>query len=219
MNSIEMSGIGMTSRRTRERLITRLRERGIEDQSVLDVMRDMPRHLFIEEAMAHRAYEDVSLPIGFNQTISQPYIVALMTQLLLADGPKKKVLEVGTGSGYQTAVLAALVDNVYSLERIDELQSKARQRLRRLKYYNVSFRHADGNLGWPEQAPFDGILSAAAPSQLPPELMNQLAIGGTLVCPVGERKQALMVVTRTEKGFVEKNVVDVCFVPFLPGVV
>lgn len=218
MNSIELTGIGMTSQRTRERLIKRLQTQGVDDTAVLDVMRNTPRHLFVDEALSHRAYEDVALPIGFNQTISQPYIVGLMTQLLLSAGPRHKVLEVGTGSGYQTAVLAQLVDNVYSLERIKALHEKARQRLRRLKHYNVTLRHSDGTQGWPDHAPFDGILSAAAPSQLPESLLEQLAVGGILVSPVGDKQQALTVVKRTEQGLETQKIVDVCFVPFVSGV-
>jgi protein-L-isoaspartate(D-aspartate) O-methyltransferase len=218
MNNTQLAGIGMTSQRTRERLIRRLQEQGIDNPAVIDVMRNTPRHIFVDEALSHRAYEDVALPIGYSQTISQPYIVALMTQLLLEDGPKKKVLEIGTGSGYQTAVLAQLVDSVFSVERIKILQEKARERIRRLKLRNVSFRYSDGGLGWPEKAPFDGILSAASPAQIPQELLDQLAVGGTLVTPVGEESQELVVVRRTEKGFERQKVIDVRFVPLRSGV-
>ena len=218
MNSLELAGIGMTSQRTRERLIRRLQEQGIDDRQVIDVMRSTPRHIFIDEALSHRAYEDVALPIGYNQTISQPYIVALMTQLLLADGPKQKVLEIGTGSGYQTAILAQLVDSVFSVERIKILQERARQRLNKLKLRNVSFRYSDGGYGWPDKAPFDGILSAASPAEIPQELLDQLAVGGTLVTPVGDNHQELVVVKRTNDGFERQKVADVCFVPLRSGV-
>lgn len=218
MNDTQLAGIGMTSQRTRERLIRRLQEQGIDDQAVIDVMRNTPRHIFVDEALAHRAYEDVALPIGYSQTISQPYIVAFMTQLLLEDGPKEKVLEIGTGSGYQTAVLAQLVGSVFSVERIKILQEKARERIRRLKLRNVSFRYSDGGLGWPEKARFDGILSAASPAQIPQDLLDQLAVGGTLVTPVGEDRQELVVVKRTQSGFERQKVIDVRFVPLRSGV-
>lgn len=220
MTDLELQGIGMTSRRTRERLIARLREQGIADQRVLDVILGTPRHLFLDEALAHRAYEDTALPIGFNQTISQPYIVARMTELLLAEGPLNKVLEVGTGSGYQTAVLAQLVEQVYSVERIRPLQEKARQRLQRLKLWNVRLRHSDGGMGWPDQAPFDGILVTAAPEQVPDELLEQLAIGGRLVIPVGgEQQQLKLIVRRDERNFETCVLEGVRFVPLLSGTV
>lgn len=218
MKNTQLAGIGMTSQRTRERLIRRLQEQGIDNPAVIDVMRNTPRHIFVDEALSHRAYEDVSLPIGYSQTISQPFIVALMTQLLLADGPKEKVLEIGTGSGYQTAVLAQLVGSVFSVERIKILQEKARSRARLLKLRNVSFRYSDGGMGWSEKAPFDGILSAASPAELPQELLDQLAIGGTLVSPVGEDQQELVVIRRTENGFEREKVTDVRFVPLRSGV-
>ena len=208
----------MTSQRTRERLIRRLEEQGINDAQVIEVMRSTPRHIFVDEALSHRAYEDVALPIGYNQTISQPYIVALMTQLLLEDGPKERVLEIGTGSGYQTAILAQLVGSVFSVERIKILQEKARQRMSRLKLRNVSFRYSDGGLGWPDRAPFDGILCAASPAEVPKELLEQLAVGGTLVMPVGGDHQELVVIKRTDEGFERQKVVDVCFVPLRSGV-
>ena len=187
MNRVDLNGIGMTSQRTRERLIQRLVDQGIDNHQVLDVIRTTPRHLFLDEAMAHRAYEDVALPIGFQQTLSQPYIVARMTELLLEGGAPERVLEIGTGSGYQTAILAQLVDEVYSVERIKPLQQKARQRIRQLKLRNVQMNHADGGMGWAERGPFDGILAAAAPESIPQELLHQLAPGGRLVIPVGER--------------------------------
>jgi protein-L-isoaspartate(D-aspartate) O-methyltransferase len=209
----------MTSQRTRERLIQRLVEQGIRDHTVLDVIRSTPRHLFLDEAMAHRAYEDVALPIGFQQTLSQPYIVARMTELLLAAGPRQRVLEIGTGSGYQTAILAQLVGEVYSVERIKPLQQKARQRMRKLKLRNVHMNHADGGMGWSERGPFDGILAAAAPERVPGELLQQLAPGGRLVIPVGGEEQTLQVVSRTDEGFDTQIVEPVNFVPLRPGTV
>lgn len=217
---LDLQGIGMTSRRTRERLISRLREKGIVDMRVLDVILATPRHLFLDEALAHRAYEDTSLPIGFNQTISQPYTVARMTEALLAGGPLQSVLEVGTGSGYQTAVLAQLVDQLYSVERIRPLQEKARSRLQRLKLYNVMLRHSDGGMGWPEKGPFDGILVTAAPAEVPPELLEQLAPGGRLVIPVGGDLQQLKLVIRNNDGSFTTEVLEgVKFVPLLSGLV
>lgn len=211
-----LDGIGMTSLRTRNRMIERLREQGISNISVLDVMLATPRHIFVDEALAQRAYEDTSLPIGHQQTLSQPYIVARMTELLLQVSPKK-VLEIGSGSGYQTAVLAQLVDRLYSAERIAPLLEKAKQRARLLNLQNVQFRHADGGLGWPDRAPFDGILSAAAPRQVPQELKMQLAVGGRLVIPVGDQQQVLMTIDRTEEGFIEKVIEPVKFVPLVSG--
>lgn len=219
MNSVDLNGIGMTSQRTRERLIQRLVEQGITDTTVLDTIRTTPRHMFLDEAMAHRAYEDTALPIGYQQTLSQPYIVARMTELLLAEGPLQHVLEIGTGSGYQTAILAQLVERVYSVERIKPLQAKARQRLRRLKLHNVHTRHADGGLGWAEKGPFDGIITTAAPEQIPEDLLQQLAPEGRLVIPVGGESQHLQVVTRTVEGFQTEIVEAVRFVPLLPGTV
>tara|TARA_R110000823_G_scaffold210224_8_gene340513 strand:+ start:7250 stop:7882 length:633 start_codon:yes stop_codon:yes gene_type:complete len=207
----------MTSRRTRERLVQRLAAKGIHDTAVLEAMRATPRHLFLDEAMAHRAYEDVALPIGFQQTLSQPYIVARMTELLLAAGPRSRVLEIGTGSGYQTAILAQLIAEVFSVERIKPLQLRARQRMRQLKLRNVQMNHADGALGWPERGPFDGILVAAAPERIPEALLAQLAPGGRLVIPVGIEAQHLQVVSRTGEGFETEIVEAVRFVPLLPG--
>ena len=165
MNDHQRNGIGMTSQRTRNRLVKRLRDNGIKDETVLDVIAQTPRHLFVDEALSHRAYEDTALPIGNGQTISQPYIVARMTETLLAAGPLEKVLEIGTGSGYQTAVLSPLVKKVYSVERIEPLQKRAAQRLRELGYRNLSLKLSDGSWGWPEYGPFDGIIAAAAPEQ------------------------------------------------------
>ena len=209
----------MTSQRTRERLIQRLVDQGISDKAVLDVIRTTPRHLFLDEAMAHRAYEDTALPIGHQQTLSQPYIVARMTELLLAAGPLQHVLEIGTGSGYQTAVLAQLVEKVFSVERIRPLQIKAKQRLRQLKLYNIQTKHADGIMGWEEKGPYDGILSTAAPEIIPEELLRQLAPGGRLVIPVGGESQHLQLVTRTSEGFETETVEAVRFVPLCSGTV
>lgn len=217
MNESTISGIGMTSQRTRDRLVTRLQEQGIKNTQVLEAIRNTPRHLFVDEALAHRAYEDTPLPIGHNQTISQPYIVAHMTELLLEGGPLKRVLEIGTGSGYQTAILSNFAEEIYSLERIKALQEKARKLLRQLKINNVLFRYADGSVGWQDKAPFDGILAAAAPAEVPQNLLDQLAIGGRMLIPVGEQEQKLYRITRTEDGFEKEFIEDVRFVPFRSG--
>jgi len=209
-------GIGMTSQRTRERLIQRLREEGIRDERVLEAMRSVPRHLFIDEALASRAYEDTALPIGNGQTISQPYIVALMTQALLAGGRPGKVLEVGTGSGYQTAVLSSLVDEVYSVERIEPLMKQARRRLHELGCRNVQIRLSDGSWGWKEYAPYDAIIVTAAPLEVPKSLLEQLAPGGRLVIPVGDSTmQELRLIQNTDKGFTSERLVMVNFVPLV----
>jgi protein-L-isoaspartate(D-aspartate) O-methyltransferase len=214
-----LQGIGMTSLRTRERMINRLIEQGIRSNKILDVIRNTPRHLFMDEALSSRAYEDTALPIGYNQTISQPYIVAKMTELLLASsGRLAKVLEIGTGCGYQTAILAPLVDHVYSVERIAPLQKKAKDRLWGLKLKNVSYLHSDGGWGWPDHAPYDGILVAAAPPEIPEMLLEQMAIGGVMVIPVGKgSSQRLQRVTRTENGYEVEKLEPVVFVPFLSG--
>jgi protein-L-isoaspartate(D-aspartate) O-methyltransferase len=217
---MDLQGIGMTSRRTRDRLAQRLRDQGVISEEVLNVVRDTPRHIFIDEALSHRAYEDTALPIGYNQTISQPYIVARMTELLLEGEALNKVLEVGTGSGYQTAVLAQLVDQVFSVERIRPLQEKARKRLQRLKLHNVMLRHTDGGMGWSEKAPFDGILVTAAPREIPHELLEQLAVGGRLVIPVGHDEQILKRITRVAEDKYETETLEaVRFVPLLSGTV
>ncbi|MDD5319819.1 MAG: protein-L-isoaspartate(D-aspartate) O-methyltransferase [Methylococcales bacterium] len=218
MNS-SLQGIGMTSLRTRERMIKRLSEQGIRNNKILEIMRDTPRHIFMDEALASRAYEDTSLPIGYNQTISQPYIVAKMTELLLGvAGHLGKVLEIGTGCGYQTAVLAQLVDHVYSVERILPLQKKAKSNLWDLKLKNISFLYSDGGLGWPDYAPFDGILASAAPAEIPSVLLQQLAVGGVMVIPIGKSgKQSLQRVTRIESGYHVEQLESVTFVPFLSG--
>lgn len=214
-----LQGTGMTSRRTRERMVSRLREQGITNSKVLAVMAEIPRHVFVDEALESRAYEDTALPIGHNQTISQPYIVARMTELLLEKGPRSKVLEIGTGCGYQTAVLAKLVQQLYSVERIAPLMKKARDLLWELGIKTVGFKHSDGGWGWPEHAPFDGILAAAAPAEIPDALLAQLAVGGVMVIPVGgEGRQDLHRITRSENGFEDEVIEPVTFVPFLSGV-
>jgi len=211
-------GIGMTSERTRLRMIEALRREGITDERVLGAMTEIPRHAFVEEGIASRAYEDTPLPIGHGQTISSPTIVALMTQLLLEKGPLARVLEVGTGCGYQTAVLARLVKEVYTLERIAPLMDKARRHLRDLRFYNVRFKHADGHGGYGEGAPYDGILITACASHVPAALKEQLAVGGRMVIPVGIEDQWLYVVDRTQSGYVEQKREPVRFVPLVPGV-
>ena len=211
-------GSGMTSMRTRERLVSRLRDEGITDESVLDAVRSVPRHIFVDEALASRAYEDIALPIGMGQTISQPFIVALMTQATVAAPTPLRVLEVGTGCGYQTAVLASLVSRVYTVERIELLLARARRRLRALDVNNVWFKYGDGAAGWPECAPFDAALVTAAPPRLPEKLVEQLVLGGRIVIPVGDsRRQWLKVFTRTESGVEEDTIADVSFVPMLRG--
>ena len=210
-------GIGMTSGRTRMRMIDNLRKEGVTDERVLNAMADIPRHVFVDEGIASRAYEDVALPIGHGQTISSPAIVGLMTQMLLAVKPMDKVLEVGTGCGYQTAVLGKLVKEVYTLERIAPLMDKARRHLRDLRFYNIRYKHADGHAGYPEGAPYDGILMAASATHVPEALKQQLAVGGRMVLPVGTDDQWLYVVDRKENGFVEQKCAAVRFVPLLPG--
>jgi protein-L-isoaspartate(D-aspartate) O-methyltransferase len=212
------SGIGMTSARTRERLVQRLREQGITDPYVLDQIRNVPRHLFVDEALATRAYEDTALPIGQGQTISQPYIVARMTEALLQGPALRKVLEVGTGCGYQTAVLAPLVKVVYSIERIASLFERARTRLRELELQNVHLRHGDGFQGWAAHAPFDGVLLTAAPLAIPEALLEQMAPGGRLIAPVGpEGNQELIRITRRSDGLHSETLGLVSFVPLLKG--
>lgn len=221
LDGMNLDGVGMTSRRTRERLIQRLMDQGISNIHVLDVICNTPRHIFLDEALSTRAYEDTALPIGYNQTLSQPYIVARMTEALLSLGPRQKVLEIGTGSGYQTAVLAQLVSKVYSVERIAPLQEKAAERLRLLNlHHNTFLKHADGTLGWPEKGPFDGIISTAAPRVVPKELLNQLAPSGILIIPVGMGDvQQLKMISRDGEADTFTTVVleDVRFVPLLGG--
>jgi protein-L-isoaspartate(D-aspartate) O-methyltransferase len=212
------SGIGMTSARTRERLIQRLVEQGIRDPRVLDRIRNVPRHLFMDEALASRAYEDTALPIGHGQTISQPYVVARMTEAVTIGGVPDKVLEIGTGCGYQTAVLAPLVGKLYSIERIEALLDRAKENLKELGIRNVRFKHGDGNEGWPSQAPFDAILVAAAPHAVPQKLLDQLAEGGRLVAPIGpEGRQELLRLTRRGDQYLRERLGLVSFVPLLGG--
>ncbi len=213
-----LTGIGMTSARTRERLVQRLEDQGIRDRRVLERMSAVPRHLFVDEALASRAYEDTALPIGFGQTISQPYIVARMTEALLAGGALQRVLEIGTGCGYQTAILAAFTAELYTIERIEPLLGRARRSLRELKIRNVRLRLEDGSAGWPARAPFDAILLTAAPRVVPAALFDQLAVGGRLVAPVGpEGRQTLVRHTRTDQRIERESLGAVSFVPLLSG--
>ncbi len=215
----EARGLGMTSQRARDRLVERLKSEGIADRRVLDVIGRLPRHLFIEEALASRAYEDTALPIGLSQTISQPWVVARMTEALIEGKVPDKVLEVGTGSGYQAAVLAALVKNVYTVERIEELLRNARRRFRKLGIENIRSRHADGRLGWPEHAPYDAIILTAAGEQVDADLFAQLAPDGVLVAPVGPPgQQRLLRFRHGEKGWNSEALGTVSFVPLLGGV-
>jgi len=217
--NIRHRGIGMTSMRTRERLIRRLQENGIKDPRVLDAMRSVPRHIFVDEALSSRAYEDTALPIGHGQTISQPYIVARMTEALLTSGPLDTVLEIGTGSGYQAAILAHVAGHIYTLERIQPLLEQARRRFQELKLRNIRTNYADGTIGWPEQAPFDGIIATAAPEHIPRALLDQLKIGGRLIIPVGQQgDQKLILITRaSEDSYEQQDLEAVSFVPMLSG--
>jgi protein-L-isoaspartate(D-aspartate) O-methyltransferase len=216
--NMHLAGIGMTSQRTRARMIERLREKGISDSRVLAAMAAVPRHIFVEEALASRAYEDISLPLGFSQTISQPFIVARMIQLLLAGRESLgKTLEIGTGCGYQTAVLAQLTREVNGVERIEPLLERAKQNLRQLQLPHVRLKYADGQLGLPEAAPFDTIIVAAAALSVPQSLLQQLAPGGRLALPVGASEQYLCLLERTAQGFVETRLDAVRFVPLLSG--
>ena len=211
-------GIGMTSQGTRDRLVQRLRNNGIKDEKVLQAVATIPRHEFVDEALSSRAYEDTALPIGLSQTISQPWVVAKMTEAILDGGAPLKVLEVGTGSGYQAAMLACLVPKVFTVERIEELLKLARRRFHKLGLHNIYTRYADGHLGWPSQAPFDGIIVTAAASEIPQELISQLRIGGVLVTPVESSGiQRLLAIRRTEEGFDEEDLGGVIFVPMLCG--
>lgn len=216
----QLQGIGMTSQRTRDRMVKRLITQGICDKRVLEIMRTTPRHIFVEEALASRAYEDTALPIGYNQTISQPYTVAKMTELLLENYESlSRVLEIGTGCGYQTAILAQLVDEVFSVERILPLQKRAISNTELLKLKNIRYKHEDGGWGWAEFAPFDSILVAAAPTEIPLALLEQLAIGGVMVIPIddGEGNQVLKRITREDSRFQIETLEPVSFVPFLSG--
>ncbi len=211
-------GIGMTSKRTRDRLVQRLREQGIRSEAVLAQIRDVPRHLFVDEALASRAYEDTALPIGLGQTISQPFVVARMSEALLNGFHGEKVLEIGTGCGYQTAVLAALVKRIYTVERIPELLRKTRQRLRDLDIYNVQFRPGDGWEGWRKYGPYDGIIVTAAANEIPQRLLEQLAANGRLIIPVGPqgRQELTMVINRSDH-FEQVSLGMVSFVPLVKG--
>ncbi len=214
-----LNGIGMTSQRTRERLLGRLMDQGISSMEVLDVIRSTPRHIFLDEALAHRAYEDVALPIGHNQTISQPYVVARMTEAIVTSGPMESILEIGTGCGYQTAIIAQLAKKVYSVERIKPLLDRAKKNLKTLRLRNVDFKHDDGSLGWEQKAPFDAIITTAAPQQIPSELLEQLnPEGGRLVIPVGgDDQQELKLIAREGDEYTESILDAVRFVPLLVG--
>ena len=213
------TGIGMTSQRTRMRMVERLRSQGIRDEVVLAVMGDVPRHLFVDEALASRAYEDIALPLGFGQTISSPYTVARMTELARSGGALNKVLEIGTGCGYQAAVLSRIAKDVYSIERIAGLLAKARKHFRELRMLNIRLRHADGHAGMAEVAPFDAIVMTAAATHVPRELMDQLAVGGKMIVPMAlAGEQRLCMIERSPHGYVEKKMDVVKFVPLLPGV-
>lgn len=216
-----LAGIGMTSQRTRSRLIQRLRDKGIIEGSVLSVMENLPRHIFVDEALSHRAYEDSALPIGMGQTMSQPYIVARMTELLVMSGDMNNVLEIGTGCGYQTSVLAGVAKWVYTIERIRQLQKQAIERFKLLNLFNVAYRHGDGYLGWEEEAPFDAIIVTAAPDQVPQALVDQLAIGGRMVIPVTmpNGDQQLHLLEKTQEGISSMQVEEVKFVPLLGGTI
>ena len=216
--SAAISGIGMTSQRTRARMLARLREQGIRDEVTLSAMGAIPRHIFVDEALSSRAYEDVALPIGFGQTISQPYIVARMTEVLRHNGPLNKVLEIGTGCGYQTAVLSKIAREVYSVERIGPLLMKARGHLRELRLRNIKLKHADGTMGLPDLAPYDGIMVTAASSHIPEDLLAQLAVGGRMVIPVGTDEQTLYLIERTETEYRQTKLEAVRFVPLLGGI-
>jgi protein-L-isoaspartate(D-aspartate) O-methyltransferase len=219
LSSKNHQGIGMTSQRTRDRMVQRLKDQGIDNETVLDVMRRVPRHLFVDEALAHRAYEDTALPIGYGQTISQPYIVALMTQCLLDPGMPNSVLEIGTGCGYQTAILASIFPQVYSVERIEALHKQAKQRLAELELFNVQLRHTDGNGGWPNlHYRFDRIIMTAACSEVPESLIQQLAIDGIMIFPFDNGyDQVLTQITNSSQGLINKPLEKVSFVPLLPG--
>lgn len=216
--TVRHSGIGMTSQRTRMRMVERLRDKGIRDEVVLAVMGEVPRHLFVDEALASRAYEDISLPLGFGQTISSPYTVARMTELARGGAALNKVLEIGTGCGYQTAVLARLAKEVCSIERLAPLLARARRNLREVRVTNARLRHGDGMLGMPEAASFDAIVMTAAATHVPETLLGQLSVGGKMVLPMSSHnEQRLCVIERTPQGYSEKKMDQVKFVPLLPG--
>ncbi len=219
MNTKLHAGIGMTSQRTRDRLITRLEEKGIRNDRVLEAMRMTPRHLFVDEALASRAYEDTALPIGHKQTISQPYVVARMTEAIIKDGIPNKVLEVGTGSGYQAAILAALIKDVYTVERVEPLYKQARRRAMELGIRNIRFKLSDGAWGWESYAPYDAIIVTAAPKEIPESLIEQLGENGRLVIPVGKTTevQDLLLLHKTKDGIVKERLDGVSFVPLIQG--
>ena len=212
-----LAGLGMTSARTRARMIERLREKGIRDERVLAALAAVPRHIFVEEALASRAYEDTALPLGFSQTISQPYIVARMLEVLCAGRELGRTLEVGAGCGYQAAVLAQLTEEVYAVERIGPLLAKAKANMRTIQQFRVRLKHADGQFGLPEAAPFDTIILAAAASHVPPQLLQQLALGGRMLMPLGAAEQHLLLIERRAEGLVETRLDGVRFVPLLSG--
>ena len=213
-----MHGIGMTSQRTRSRMIDRLRQQGISDEVVLNAMAATPRHVFIDEALAHRAYEDTALPLGLGQTISQPYVVARMIELLRAGrAGLGKTLEIGAGCGYQAAVLGRLTQEVYAIERLKPLLEKAKLNLRQTQQFNIRLKYADGHEGLPEAAPFDTIICAAAATHVPPALLQQLSVGGRMILPLGTTDQVMLLIERTTTGFAEMRYESVRFVPMLPG--
>ena len=218
MNAATLTGIGMTSQRTRSRMVERLRAQGILDTRVLHAMGLVPRHIFLEQALANRAYDDTALPLGFGQTISQPYVVARMIEILIAGRELGKTLEIGAGCGYQAAILGVLSKQVFAVERIAPLLARARGNLKQLKLSHIRLKHADGNLGLPEAAPFDTIILAAAAAVVPQTLLGQLAPGGRLVMPLGSTEQVISLIERSENGFVETRFDAVRFVPLLPGV-
>jgi len=218
MDRARIEGVGMTSQRARNRLIDELRIKGITNDSVLDVIARTPRHLFMEEALSSRAYENISLPIGHGQTISQPYIVAKMTEILLENNQSKRILEVGTGSGYQTAILSPLFRSVYTVERIAPLLDKAKKRFRELRLNNILCDYSDGNWGWPSKGPFDAIIVTAAPNKLPTSLLEQLNDGGRLIIPIGDKNsQTLRLYQKDGEDYTEKTIEKVSFVPLLSG--
>ena len=218
-HQLNLNGIGMTSLRTRERLLGRLMEQGIKNMQVLDVIRSTPRHIFLDEALSHRAYEDVALPIGYGQTISQPYVVAKMTEIVSASRQLKSVLEIGTGCGYQTAIISRMAKKVYTIERIKPLLDRAKRNLKLLGIKNVDFKHDDGSLGWEDRAPFDAIITTAAPQMIPAELYQQLSSeGGSLVIPVGaDNQQDLKHIVKSGQSIHTENLGSVRFVPLLTG--
>ena len=218
MNKQLIQGVGMTSQRTRDRLVDLLRKKGLKSNDVLNIIASTPRHLFIEEALSSRAYENISLPIGYSQTISQPYTVAKMTEVVLENNKADKILEIGTGSGYQTAVLSPLFRLVYTVERIAPLLEKAQVRFRQLRLNNILSHYSDGSWGWPAKAPFDAIIVTAAPEILPLTLLDQLADGGRLVIPVGRKgQQELVLYQRQGDEFIKTSIEGASFVPLLSG--